>query len=82
VVLLEQACHGHAVFGLELLVAAGSGRHLLTLRGLQVLHFTFESAEVQKLITKDIKVHAELVKTIVLPPPKCWIQVRFLSATN
>jgi hypothetical protein len=45
VVLLQQAGHGHAVFGLELLVAAGRGGHLLTLQGLQVLHFTFESAE-------------------------------------
>ena len=44
VVLLEQADHDHAVFGLVLLIAAGSGRHLLTLRGLQVLHITFESA--------------------------------------
>jgi hypothetical protein len=44
VVLLQQAGHGHAVFGLELLVAAGRGGHLLTLQGLQVLHFTFESA--------------------------------------
>jgi hypothetical protein len=44
VVLLEQAGHGHAVFGLELLVAAGCRLHLLTLRCLQVLHFTFESA--------------------------------------
>jgi hypothetical protein len=33
------------VFGLELLVAAGRGGHLLTLQGLQVLHFTFESAQ-------------------------------------
>jgi hypothetical protein len=44
VVQLKQAGHGHAFFGLELLVVAGSGGHLLALRGLQVLHFTFESA--------------------------------------
>jgi hypothetical protein len=43
VVLLEQAGHGHAVFGLALVVAAGCEEHLLTLCGLQVLHFTFES---------------------------------------
>jgi len=44
-VLLQQAGHGYSVFGLELLVAAGCRLHLLTLRGLQVLHFTFESAK-------------------------------------
>jgi len=36
--------HGHAVFGLELPVAAGRDGHPLTLCSLQVLHFTFESA--------------------------------------
>lgn len=44
VVLLQQAGHGHTVFGLELLVAPGCCLHLLNLRGLQVLHFTFQSA--------------------------------------
>jgi hypothetical protein len=45
VVLMEQAGHGHAIFGLKLLVAAGCLLHLLTLQSLQVLHFTFESAK-------------------------------------
>ena len=52
VVLLQQAGHGHAVFGLELLIAPGCRLHLLTLRGLQVLHFTFESAVSLKMTMK------------------------------
>lgn len=43
VVLLRHAGHGHVALGLELLVTPGCRLHLGTLRGLQLLHFTFES---------------------------------------
>lgn len=44
VVLLVQAGHDHAVVGLELLEAPGFRLHLMTSQGLQVVHFTFDSA--------------------------------------
>ena len=45
VVLEMEAGQGHALFGLDLFVVfQWSDLHLRTLQGLQVLHFTFESA--------------------------------------
>ena len=45
VVLKMEAGQGHALFGLDLFVVFQWGDlHLRTLQGLQVLHFTFESA--------------------------------------
>ena len=44
--LKMEAGQGHALFGLDLFVVFQWGDlHLRTLQGLQVLHFTFESAE-------------------------------------
>ena len=57
VVLLEQAGHGHAVFGLELLVSPWDRLHLLTLRVLQVLHFSFESARLVWSVASFVEIN-------------------------
>ncbi len=49
VLLVEQRGDGHALFGLELLIAFGWGVvHRRTLLDWQALHFTFESAQVER----------------------------------
>ena len=61
-----------------MLVAAGSGRHLLTLLGLQALYFSFESAKLRVVFTESAAAQTrESLKKLITragdTSASCWL---------